>query len=236
MPSDSPLVRVVHELCVEPRAETLRHHILDDSCDFALRIALTVHELDGHSGVVVDGFVDDALDLTVDGERGVAAGDKELEQEFGAYRERSGCLDECPTARDVLGVVGEERVEPLVLDLELDRTANVEASLAIGFVGHAPPYQERRMSVGQARAAIGEMSGRRRLWTWTGLAVVMGVGLGWVPLFGVLGFELATAVALFAAVMGLDVGSALARELQRMPVVGVARAEYAGRTMVRSTA
>ncbi|HSR97794.1 MAG TPA: hypothetical protein VLM79_12125 [Kofleriaceae bacterium] len=63
----------------------------------------------------------------------------------------------------------------------------------------------------------------------------MGVGLGWVPLFGVLGFELATAAALFAAVMGLDVGAALARELQRMPVVGVARAAYAGRTMARST-
>src|SRR5262245_17750539 len=90
------------------------------------------------------------------------------------------------------------------------------------------------MSVG-ARAAIRAMGGGRRLWTWVGLAVVMGVGLGWVPLFGVLGFELATAAALLAAVMGLDVGSALARELQRMPVVGVARAEYAGRTMVRST-
>lgn len=92
------------------------------------------------------------------------------------------------------------------------------------------------MSVGQARSAIAEMAGRWRLWIWIGLATVLGVGLGWVPLFGVLGFELATAAALFAAVMGLDVGSALARELQRMPVIGVARAEYAGRTMVRSTA
>src|SRR5437762_10089676 len=77
--------------------------------------------------------------------------------------------------------------------------------------------------------------GQRRGWIWLGLAAALGVGLGWVPLFGVLGFELATAAALFAAVMGLDVGAALARELQRMPVVGVARAEYAGRTMVRST-
>jgi hypothetical protein len=91
------------------------------------------------------------------------------------------------------------------------------------------------MSVGQARAAIRAMGRGRRLWIWVALAAAMGVGLGWVPLFGVLGFELATAVALVAAVMGLDVGSALARELQRMPVVGVARAEYAGRTMVRST-
>src|SRR3954467_11898155 len=52
----------------------------------------------------------------------------------------------------------------------------------------------------------------RGLRAWGALAVVLGVGLGWVPLFGVLGFELATAVALFAAVMGLDLGSALARE------------------------
>jgi hypothetical protein len=90
------------------------------------------------------------------------------------------------------------------------------------------------MTVG-AQAAIARMARRWRLWMWCALAVAMGVGLGWVPLFGVLGFELATAAALFAAVMGLDVGAALARELQRMPVVGVARAEYAGRTMVRST-
>jgi tetratricopeptide (TPR) repeat protein len=89
------------------------------------------------------------------------------------------------------------------------------------------------MSVDQARAAIRQMCGRWRLRIWVALAVVLGVGLGWVPLFGVLGFELATAVALFAAVMGLDVGSALARELQRMPAVGVERAPYAGPAMVR---
>src|SRR5678815_80927 len=131
MPSGSPLVRMVHELCVEPWTETLRHHIFDDTCDFGLRVALTVHELDGHAGVVVDGFVDDALDLTVDRERDVAAGDKELEEEFRALRERSGCLDEGSTARDVLGVVGEERVEPLVLDLELDRTASAVSTFAV---------------------------------------------------------------------------------------------------------
>src|SRR3954463_7591180 len=91
------------------------------------------------------------------------------------------------------------------------------------------------MNVGQARAAIGRLRGRRRLWIWIALAVALGVGLGWVPLFGVLGFELATAAALFAAVMGLDVGSAFARELQRMPAIGVERAAYAGATMVRST-
>lgn len=91
------------------------------------------------------------------------------------------------------------------------------------------------MSVGQARAAMRRMRGRRRLWIWVALAAVLGVGLGWVPLFGVLGFELATAAALFAAVMGLDLGSAFARELQRLPAIGVARAAYAGGTMARST-
>ena len=44
------------------------------------------------------------------------------------------------------------------------------------------------MSVGPARAAIRQMGGRWRLRIWVALAVVLGIGLGWVPLFGVLGF------------------------------------------------
>ena len=72
---------------------------------------------------------------------------------------------------------------------------------------------------------------RWRLRVWIALAAALGVGLGWVPLFGVLGFELATAAALFAAVMGLDVGSAQARVRQREP----ARAGYAGPTMIRAS-
>jgi hypothetical protein len=99
------------------------------------------------------------------------------------------------------------------------------------------------MSVGQVRMAIRRMAARRRLRIWAALAVALGVGLGWVPLFGVLGFELATAAALFAAVLGLDVGSALARELQREPATAEADAgadagnasAYAGRTMLRAT-
>jgi len=74
---------------------------------------------------------------------------------------------------------------------------------------------------------------RPRLLVWGTLAVVLGAGLGGLPLFGVLGFELATAVALFAAVMGLDLGSALARERQR----GAASdGESCAGRMVRSTA
>jgi hypothetical protein len=84
---------------------------------------------------------------------------------------------------------------------------------------------------------------RARPWIWVGLAVILGVGSGYIPLFGVLGFELATAAALFAAPLGLDLGSALARELARGPTGapadtsadGVARAGYAGPAMLRAT-
>src|SRR3954462_8875218 len=89
------------------------------------------------------------------------------------------------------------------------------------------------MNVGPVRAAIRQI--RRRLWIWIGLAAALGFGLGWVPLFGVLGFELATAAALFAAALGLDLGAALARALARQPAGGVARAAYAGGTMLRAT-
>ncbi|MEO7732567.1 MAG: hypothetical protein ABIY55_16480, partial [Kofleriaceae bacterium] len=91
------------------------------------------------------------------------------------------------------------------------------------------------MRVGSARAAIGWLPGRWRTRVWVTLAVGLGLGLGGMPLFGVLGFELATAAALFAAVMGLDLGSAQARARARQPATGVDRAAYAGRTMLRAT-
>src|SRR5262245_48006481 len=90
------------------------------------------------------------------------------------------------------------------------------------------------MIVARARAAIRPL--RRRLAVWAALALALGIGLGWVPLFGVLGFELATAAALFAAPLGLDLGAALARVRQRAPAPGIERAVYAGRTMLRATA
>ena len=70
-----------------------------------------------------------------------------------------------------------------------------------------------------------------RVWTWALVAVVMGVGFGRLPLFGTLGFELSLAAALFAAPMSLDLGAALAREMQRQPV----RVGYAGRSLAGST-
>lgn len=89
------------------------------------------------------------------------------------------------------------------------------------------------VSVALPPAPVAKLVGR--LWTWIALAAGLGLALGLVPLVGVLGFELALVCALFAAVMGLDVGSALARELQRQPAEGIARATYAGRTLARST-
>ena len=84
--------------------------------------------------------------------------------------------------------------------------------------------------------AIRQLAKRWRLRIWVALAVALGIGLGWVPLFGVLGFELATAVALFAAVLGLDVGSALAREQQRLAPDGAAADGPARGSALRSMA
>jgi hypothetical protein len=75
-----------------------------------------------------------------------------------------------------------------------------------------------------------------RLWTWIFLATAIGFALGALPLFGVLGYELAEAMTLIAAIMGLDVGAAIARELQRGAQAkrsDIERAGFAGRATVR---
>ncbi|MGE0397515.1 MAG: hypothetical protein AB7T06_12405 [Kofleriaceae bacterium] len=72
-----------------------------------------------------------------------------------------------------------------------------------------------------------------RLWTWILAVTVIGFAIGAVPLFNVVGFELAFAMTIPAAIMGLDVGSAIAREYQRVPAEGLAGARYAGRTLAR---
>lgn len=74
-----------------------------------------------------------------------------------------------------------------------------------------------------------------RLWTWVLLELVLGLALGKVPLFGTLGFELALASAVLAAPMSLDIGAALARQLQTLPASGIDRAEFPGRALARST-
>jgi len=64
---------------------------------------------------------------------------------------------------------------------------------------------------------------------WLGLAIVLGVGLWFVPLFGVLGFEHALAVAVFGVICGLDLGASRARNAQ----LANARADYPVRTLAR---
>ena len=89
------------------------------------------------------------------------------------------------------------------------------------------------VAAGVVVAILGKVLGR--LNTWLALTTGISLLLGAIPLFGVLGFELAVPMALFASVMGLDLGSALARELQRTPAPGVARAAFAGPTLAAST-
>ena len=79
-------------------------------------------------------------------------------------------------------------------------------------------------------------SGHLRPWIWLAIAVVLGVGLGWLPLVGVLGYELALVAAVFAAVCGLDLGAASARWIQTARTPVLERSAYPGRSMLRSTA
>src|SRR5207302_5072655 len=104
--------------------------VADRGGDLFLRIALAIDELDRHPLLCPRrlAFAHDALDLAMDRQRVIAAGHEQLEHEFRANRKRAARLDERATTRDVLGVVSEERVEPLVFDLELDRAALATAA------------------------------------------------------------------------------------------------------------
>src|SRR5262245_52183395 len=139
-------MRLFHELRVQTWPEAVRHHALDDARDLGLWVAFAIDEPDRHAlirgAVTVNiGVCNNTLDLAMNGERLRTAGHVELEQEFGAHRKRFACLDECTAARDVLGVVGEERVESLVFDLELDRPPLGGTSLRF-VVDHISLYQD----------------------------------------------------------------------------------------------
>jgi len=73
----------------------------------------------------------------------------------------------------------------------------------------------------------------RRAWIWLGLAIVLGVGLWFVPLFGVLGFEHALVVAVFGVICGLDLGASRARDAQLADGAVIDRAGYPVRTLAR---
>ena len=86
----------------------------------------------------LDGLTARALKATSElGMQLVTTWDEQLEQKFGADGQWSCCLDEGAAARNILGVVGEERVEPFVFDLELDRTARGAAPVGARFIRHA---------------------------------------------------------------------------------------------------
>ena len=221
----SALLRVLHELGVEARAEAVRHHAFDDARDLGLRITFAVDETDRHALVGLPSpstsWSIDALDLAMDRERLAAARDEQLEQELGADRKRAARLDERAAARDVLGVVGEERVEPLVFDLELDRTPRRRvrvgslASLSSA-TAHSTRITADERQVFRTRA-IRRMAGAGGCGSGSRCAVRSALGSGFVPLFGVLGFELALVAARRSRrSAGLDLGAALARELQWM--------------------
>src|SRR5689334_7707630 len=60
----------------------------------------------------------------------------------------------------------------------------------------------------------------RRSWRvriWLGIMVVVGIVCTQLPLFGVLGYELAVVASLVASVAAIDLGAALARRLQAEP-------------------
>lgn len=91
------------------------------------------------------------------------------------------------------------------------------------------------MSDGPLRAAIRRMiTVRWRLRIWAAIAIVFGLLVGQLPLFGVLGFELALAASLLGSILGLDVGRAFAKELQRERA-GIERATWPGRILARSS-
>ncbi|MEJ7596599.1 MAG: hypothetical protein WKG01_01710 [Kofleriaceae bacterium] len=88
------------------------------------------------------------------------------------------------------------------------------------------------MMSGHTRAAVRQLVAVRwRSRIWFALAVMYGIGLGFLPLFGVLGYELAIAMTLFAAIAGADLGRAFAKELQARGE----RASYPARALAAGT-
>lgn len=84
--------------------------------------------------------------------------------------------------------------------------ALVGAALWRWIISHASVYQAFAVTT--------------RVRIWLAAAIALGVGLCFVPLFGVLGYELALASSGFAALLGLDVGASRARAAQLTPAVG----------------
>src|SRR5690606_1129569 len=82
---------------------------------------------------------------------GGGAGEHQEEDELGADVERAVRLDERAALRDVLGVVGEERVESLVVDSEGDGGAQVLTPL-VATVRHRAEDTDRLPPCGRSSA------------------------------------------------------------------------------------
>ncbi len=73
--------------------------------------------------------------------------------------------------------------------------------------------------------------GAGRLWGWIAISIGLGIALGSLPLFGVLGLEMSLVVALVASLMSADLGCAIARRIATTPPRGIDRATYPVRTL-----
>ena len=118
------------------RSELRDGQVFDDLLHRTALGGVHVLKLDAHPrGVGLARFVDAGHPhhATAKAERLGQGRQVEREDELRADVERALRADERAAARNVLRVVGEEGVEPLVLDPELDRRAQLAAS--IGSVG-----------------------------------------------------------------------------------------------------
>src|SRR5215471_9271450 len=210
------VLRLLDQARVDQRAEAVGHHLLDDLFERLALLDAVVDELNPHAGLVPGRdlgrqrgtVLHHPAHLPAQRERRGLRRQHQLEQEYRADVERFLGLDEGATLRDVLRVIVEERVQSLVLDLELDRGACFSASLVV--VGHGG-QGEGLFMLEPVRAAVNEArrgTGLRAL-VWAGLLAILAVVLAFIPLFDVLGYDFSFALGLAAAVAAVDVGHGL---------------------------
>src|SRR5687768_5314308 len=98
-------------------------------------------------------------------------------------------------------------------------------AMAGGQTSSAPPSGSDEPAIAAAVRGL-VRSGRL---VWVGVLVVAALILVQLPLFGVLGYELALAATLLGSIVSLDLGIALARRAARVPAPALARARDPGR-------
>src|SRR6267378_3423846 len=114
-------------------AEALLHHPLDGALELAPRRLVCEDEADPHPGLRVAllriAWPEDPGDFSLEKERLREGRQGEGEQAAGADLRRTGGLDESAALGDVLRIVGEERVHPLVVDAQPQRRARMAAKI-----------------------------------------------------------------------------------------------------------